>query len=256
MMISFVIPAHNEEKLLPGALQSIHHAAQVVGARYEIVVASDASTDRTAEVAASNDARVVSVALRKISAVRNAGAHASVGDTLVFLDADTTLPAPTLRAAMNALERGAVGGGAAVIFDQQGAAWSRAVVSVWNVGAQIKRLAAGCFVFVRRDVFEKVGGFNEHYYCGEEIVFSNAVKRHGPFIIVRQPVITSNRKTQTHSLLETLKVFSGLMLRGEESWRDRNGKDIWYVRRDPQPPHEGHEGKNEAAEGSSNRRGR
>ena len=49
-MISFVIPAHNEEACLVRTLQAIHDSARATGQPYEIVVANDASTDATAEV--------------------------------------------------------------------------------------------------------------------------------------------------------------------------------------------------------------
>lgn len=229
---SFIIPAHNEEKLLPRALQSIHAAAKNEGTPYEIIVVNDASTDATAEVAAAHGAHVVSAELRKISAVRNAGARQARGDVFIFLDADTTLPARTLRQALAAVRRGAAGGGALVDFDQHSARWPRLLMAGWNLISQTERVAAGCFVYVRRDVFEKIGGFNEHYYCGEEIIFSTAVRRRGPFVIVRHPVITSNRKTQTHTFRETLGVFLELFRRGEEGWKDSQGKGFWYVRRE------------------------
>ena len=47
-VISFVVPAYNEEKYLPATLASIHAAASALGLSYEIVVANDASTDATA----------------------------------------------------------------------------------------------------------------------------------------------------------------------------------------------------------------
>ena len=102
-MISFVVPAHNEEALLARTLASIHAAAAAVRADYELIVVDDASTDRTPEIATQHGARVVRVAARQISAVRNAGAREATGDVLVFVDADTILPPETLAAALAAL---------------------------------------------------------------------------------------------------------------------------------------------------------
>ena len=116
-MISFVVPAYNEERCLPVALAAIHEAARAIGAEYEIVVADDASTDATAALAREAGARVVSVANRQISKTRNDGARAAAGDHLVFVDADTRVSANVVRAAMAALDAGAVGGGCEVAFD-------------------------------------------------------------------------------------------------------------------------------------------
>jgi glycosyltransferase involved in cell wall biosynthesis len=73
-MISFIVPAHNEQTCLGRTLQAIHESACTVGQSYEIVVANDASTNATAEVARQNHARVVDVNHRQIAATRNSGA--------------------------------------------------------------------------------------------------------------------------------------------------------------------------------------
>src|SRR5258708_8702482 len=75
-VISFVVPAYNEEKYLAATLAAIHEAARSAGEPYEVVVANDASTDATAAIAEAGGARVVSVEKRQIAATRNAGARA------------------------------------------------------------------------------------------------------------------------------------------------------------------------------------
>src|SRR3954468_10770337 len=90
-MISFIVPAHNEEACLGRTLQAIRESADVVAQPYEIVVVNDASTDSTAKVARNNNARVVVVNHRQIAATRNSGARAATGDRLFFVDADTII---------------------------------------------------------------------------------------------------------------------------------------------------------------------
>jgi glycosyltransferase involved in cell wall biosynthesis len=164
-MISFVVPAYNEERLLPATLQAIHTAARATGERYEIVVADDASTDRTAAVAASNGARVVAVAHRQIAATRNAGGRSARGDWLIFVDADTMIFEPVLRAAIGALRAGAVGGGAAVRFDGHVPPYARSILPVMTWIFRLVGIAAGCFLFCTRRAFDAVGGFDETFYA-------------------------------------------------------------------------------------------
>lgn len=231
-MISFIIPAHNEEALLGRAIASIRESANAAGESYEIIVVNDASTDATARVAEENGAVVVNVELRRISAVRNAGARHARGDTLIFVDADTVLPAPTLAAALALLRAGGIGGGASVAWDESCAFWGKLLLRVWNEIARVLRWAAGCFVFVRRDVFEAVGGFDETYYVGEEIILSSALKRKGRFVVLRQPVITSARKVHLYGKFEMMWLMTRMSLQGQQSWRKREGLDMWYARRD------------------------
>lgn len=64
-----------------------------VGAKYEIIVVDDASTDATGAIATEEGARVTRVAYRQISATRNAGAKVARGEILFFVDADTIVNA-------------------------------------------------------------------------------------------------------------------------------------------------------------------
>ena len=235
-MLSFIIPAHNEERLLGRTLDAIVAAASSCAEPFEIIVVDDASTDGTAAIARAHGAVVEQVALRKISAVRNAGAKKAAGDVLIFVDADTILPPRTLASALAALRAGYVAGGALVSFDEPAAYWGWSFVEMWNLISRLARLAAGCFIFARRSAFEAVGGFNEAYYAGEEVVLSAAIKSHGRLIILRDRVITSNRKAKTHGLLEIAIVLSRLAWRGPRGWQSREGLDLWYQRREVEPP--------------------
>ena len=227
-VLSFIIPAHNEERYLAATLQSIHEAAGAVGAAYEIVVVDDASTDLTAEIAAARGARVVSVAHRKISATRNSGARAALGERLVFVDADTLVNEALMRAVIEALDGGAAGGGAAVRFNEGAPGWSHVAVAMVVTSFRVLRLAAGCFIFCAREAFEAAGGFDERYYAAEEIVMSRALKEQGRFVMLREAVITSARKFEQRSVWKTLGVIGRLALGGMRGVRERRGTAFWY----------------------------
>lgn len=224
-MISFVIPAHNEEHEIGSCLRALRAAADTVGLPYEIILVNDASTDRTAMIARSAGARVLDVDLRHIAAVRNAGARVAQGDPLIFVDADTQINAVTLSLALGALRDGVVGGGARVAFDDI-PWWAGVPIALFLVPYFFLEFAAGCFVFVRRDDFDAVGGFDEAFFAGEETALSMALKARGRFRVLAHPVLTSGRKARTYS-------FWGLligMLRAAVAGPDgsREALAVWY----------------------------
>lgn len=227
-MISFVVPAYNEERHIGAALASIAEAMRGLDRAHEVVVVDDGSVDGTAAVAEAAGAKVVRVRLRHIAAARNAGARAAQGKVLVFLDADTELPGQTLRAALRALEEGAIGGGAVVEMDRALGRFPRQLLRLWNAISRWRRWAAGCFLFVRRESFEAVGGFDEQYFVSEEIVLSQALKRRGKFVILSQAVRTSARKTEVISTAGLLWRSLRLLAQGKRGFRKREGLDLWY----------------------------
>ena len=235
-MISFIVPAYNEERLLGATLDALHAAARAAGEPYELIVVDDASTDRTAIVAEHHGAALVSVAHRQIAATRNAGARKSNGNFLIFVDADTIVNEAVVRAAVEALRDGAAGGGAAVEFDGMVPLYARLLLPVLVWSFRAAGLAAGCFLFCTRDAFLAAGGFDEAFYGAEELVMSRALKRHGRFVVLRKAVITSGRKLRTHSVREMLAVLARLALRGPGAVKQRQGMDLWYAERreDPQ----------------------
>src|SRR5688572_25807884 len=103
-MISFIVPAHNEQPGLGRTLQAIHDSARAVGQPYEVIVVDDASTDATAEVAGQHNAIVVPVNHRQIAATRNSGGRAARGDRLFFVDADTTINTRAVAAALRYMD--------------------------------------------------------------------------------------------------------------------------------------------------------
>ena len=230
-MISFIVPAYNEEQLLGRSLAAIHAAARELGRPYEVIVVDDASTDRTSSIAAVHDARVVPVHYRHIARTRNAGARAAKGGTLIFVDADTRVRACTVRAAIQALEQGAVGGGATVCVDGRLPMWARLMLPLFSGVLRLGRLAAGCYVFCSRDAFEAVGGFDERLYAAEEIAFSRALQQKGRVVILRESVLTSGRKLRAHSGWELLRLTAELGRRGTALVRSRDRLSLWYGER-------------------------
>ena len=237
-MISFIVPAHNEEALIGRTLAALRDSAEcVLNEPYEIIVVDDASTDRTSEIAVNHGARVISVSHRQISATRNSGATASRGDVLVFVDADTEITAPALSAAKEAIRRGVVGGGASVRFDEgRLPLYARVLEFLLPPALRVLRLAPGCFLFCTREGYFAAGGFDETLYVTEEIGFAQRLKNQGRFVILREFVITSARKLRARSAIQLLWVGLRLALGGRKSLCRRDGLEYWYnARNTPKP---------------------
>ena len=83
-MISFIIPAHNEEAWVGRSISAIRSAVESIGEQYEIIVVDDASSDATALIARQQGAQVVRVEHRQIAATRNAGARQAQGEIIIF----------------------------------------------------------------------------------------------------------------------------------------------------------------------------
>ena len=237
-MLSLIIPAHNEERLLARTLNAIDIAARPLGLPFEVIVVDDSSTDRTGAIALEHGARVIEVKKRQIAATRNAGAMQAVGELLVFVDADTTVTEAAVRAAVAAMLQGAAGGGCAFRFDGHLPMFGRILQAVAVPLYRAAGLASGCFLFCTREAFVATGGFDERMFGGEEAAMSRALRRQGKFVVLRESVTTSGRKLRTHSGREIFGVMARLALTGARSVRRREGLDIWYGDRRPDPEEE------------------
>jgi glycosyltransferase involved in cell wall biosynthesis len=214
--------------LLGETLRILRASAESTGEPFEIIVADDASTDRTAEIARTAGASVVAIDRRQIAAARNAGAKTARGDILAFVDADTHVAKETLQQALQALRAGAVGGGAPFDFEDHAPYWGHLARDITVGVMRLMSYAAGCFIFVRRDAFDAVGGFDERYYALEELVLSRALHRIGKFVLVERPVLTSGRKTRFHGPGALWKFTWDVMRGGHRAVQSREKLGLWY----------------------------
>src|SRR6266571_8585280 len=227
-MISFIIPAYNEELELSSTIASIRVAASGVTQSYEIVVVDDASTDATAELATQAGARVISINRRQIAAARNAGARAARGEKLFFVDADTRINWKHIDEAIAALEAGYAGGSARVIVDGAIPIWGRIFVRAFCTVYFALNLGAGAFLFTTRRNFDAIGGFDEQYFIAEEVYFSLALRKLGRFKVLREPILTSGRKLRMYSARQDLVRSFWIVIGGPTAARSRDKLDVWY----------------------------
>jgi hypothetical protein len=154
---------------------------------------------------------------------------------LIFVDADTLVSETVVRAAVQAMNRGAAGGGSAVSFDGDVPRYARVMQPILVRAFRATGLACGCFLFCTRAAFDATGGFDESLFASEEIWMSLAIKRHGRFVVLRESVTTSGRKLRMYTGKQVLRLFGGLMLGGPKALKKRDGLDLWYSGRRDDP---------------------
>ncbi|HWB09124.1 MAG TPA: glycosyltransferase [Pirellulales bacterium] len=173
--LSVVIPAFNEELYLPRTLECVDQAVAYLGDqrehRVEVVVVDNASTDRTAEIAASFGTRIVSTPEHNIARVRNSGAAAAGGDLLVFLDADTLVPKQLLSRIVEVMHEPTCVGGAVDIDYRPARILIRAYLRLWRVVGLTLGMAQGATQFCRREAFTTLNGYDDTLYMGEDVDF-------------------------------------------------------------------------------------
>ena len=227
-MISFIVPAHNEEACLGRTLEAIHASARAADQPYEIVVVDDASTDATAAVAGEYGAIVVPVNHRQIAATRNSGARAANGEQLIFVDADTTISPRVVAAALRSMAKGAGGGGALARFE--GSVPLYAHLLLWWLGLfmRLAGICGGAFMFCTRGAFQATGGFNEKLFGAEDAAMSWALKRQGRFVVLWPKVLTSGRRARGMHGLQMVAALIRMAFNPGMLTRRAAVRKIWY----------------------------
>jgi rSAM/selenodomain-associated transferase 2 len=177
----------------------------------EIVVVDGGSADGTATLAAPLADRVLTSARGRATQM-NAGAAAARGDVLVFLHADTRLPAGADRLILEGLA-------------QSRRAWGRFDVTIegrhplfpiiaWfmNTRSRLTGIATGDqAMFVTRAAFAAAGGFPEIALM-EDIEFARRLKRVSRPLCLRARVTTSGRRWEARGVLRTILLMWRLRL--------------------------------------------
>lgn len=207
VQVSLILPAFNKWVLTLNCLRSLV-VAEHGASGFEVILADDASTDETPQIAACNPW------LRQVRLERNSGfidncnhaAAAARGEVLLFLNNDTLVGNGWLGALLTSLRRrpgaGVVGsqvyGGDGGLLESGGILWGNG--DVWNHGRGFKPerwfeldherevdYVSGCAMAIRRDLWQKLGGFDAHYrpaYC-EDADFCLRAREAGAAVLVQ-----------------------------------------------------------------------
>ena len=239
MHVSIVIPAYNEERLLPATLDVVRVAAKAAfttrGWEWEIVVCDNNSSDRTGEIAREAGAKVIFEPINQIGRARDTGAQAACGTWFIFIDADST-PSAGLFAdiAEQIIVGRAIGGGVTVRLDSDAPWHARLLGICWNRWSRLVCWAAGSCVWVEAAAFREVGGFGTEAYAGEEVGLSRKLKRlarqrRQRFVILfKHPLDTSSRKVRLYTPWELARLLLRMVFSFGRAAKDPKACHLWY----------------------------
>lgn len=205
--LSIIIPVLNEAPHIADALGRL---APLRARGTQVIVVDGGSTDGTPRHAAAFADEIV-IAGRGRATQMNAGAAQAEGDVLLFLHADTNLPADA-----DYLIAGGLEGGAAHSRHAR-RHWGRfdvaidgthpmltVIAAMMNLRSRLTGIATGDqAIFIERAAFVALGGFPAQPLM-EDIEFCRQAKRFGPPACLLQKVITSGRRWEKHGVWRTI----------------------------------------------------
>lgn len=210
-MISFIIPAYNEEALIAECIQSI--ANEAGNTVYEIIVVDNGSIDSTAEIAKGFGATVISEPIRGTNVARQAGFLASRGDLIALIDADSKMPAGWIAAALGGLrDRGVVAVSGPPVYPDI-PPWLSLVVTIYFVLSGFLNnfwpMTMGGNCMIRRSALEAIGGFDPAFdFYGDDADTALRLDKVGRTKLVPTMWIwQSARRMHNHGWLRTGRIY-------------------------------------------------
>jgi len=199
LRLSIVMPVLDEGERIAGALAAL---APLRAQGVELVVVDGGSRDDTVAHCVGRADQVL-VAPRGRARQMNAGAAAASGRALLFLHADTTLPAEPFERVERALAR--CGWGRFDVRIAGRSRWLPVVAALMNARSRATGIATGDHaIFVRRDVFEAVHGFPDQPLMEDIEISKRLLRDAGAPACLREQVTTSGRRWDERGAWRTI----------------------------------------------------
>lgn len=197
-MVTIIIPVLNEEKTIGKCLNNI---IELPGEK-ELIVVDGGSLDNTVEIA-SRYARVITSAKGRAKQM-NAGARVAKGDILWFVHSDSRLHPSSIFEIEKTIAEKYIGGCFSLYFYDLDTRFMRFIANSSNLRAKYLKLIFGDQgIFMRRDIFEKLGGFQDMELM-EDWELSQRIHRLGKMKMIDKKIGTSARRFQRDGQLKTL----------------------------------------------------
>ena len=222
--VSVIIPSLNEEKYIENCLKALK--AQDYKGKYEIIVADGMSKDNTVKIAKKYADKVIAVKKRGIAVGRNVGAKFAKGEILLFIDADTIASFNLITEIAKAFKKDVVGVSCPVVPLSHNVSefilfWFYNQFVKASLIAKKPQIAGMCCAY-RKDVFEKVKGFNEKLKTLEDYDLSLRISKFGKIKFIESTfVLTSPRRIRawgkTKAAIKYLKIYIRYLLTGKDA---------------------------------------
>jgi len=215
--ISVVIPTLNEEKYIGMTLKSLRN--QIFEGNFEIIVVDGMSKDNTVKIAKRYANKVIVIKKRGIGSARNAGAKVATGNILLFVDADT-IP---LYNALSELskqfqKKNIVGAGFPVValspyFKDFIIYWMYNIFMKTTIKYGNPQIPGICCAY-RKDVFDKIGGFDENIETWEDYDLSSRIGKDGKTVCLENTLaFTSTRRFEAWGRTKAIFMYLGFHLK-------------------------------------------
>ncbi|WP_339262907.1 glycosyltransferase [Lysinibacillus sp. FSL K6-3209] len=204
VIISIIIPAHNEEKYIGKCLDSISKASKLLQNEVEIIVVLNRCTDRTEEIAKSYNCITIDNDDKNLSKIRNTGVERARGEIIVTIDADTQMNEHMLTKVVQNLSSGKyIGGGVTGKFERMSLGiFVSTMLLIGPLLIKYGAISVGIFWCYKED-FKSINGFNEELLMAEDADFAKRLKVWGKkkgqkYGTIQNGMITSSRKFDKH----------------------------------------------------------
>jgi len=195
-MISIIIPVYNEERIIKEVLGSF-----TCNDKIEVIVVDGGSSDRTVEFAKQYPIKLIQC-VKNRAIQMNEGAKAASGDIFLFLHADCLIEKGALREIVCCINNSYIGGCLSQRIDSPKLIY-RFIESSGNIRARLFKIFYGDqAIFVRRDIFLKIGGFDD-VVMFEDTLFSKELKNEGSLRVLDNNVFVSPRRWEKNGIMKT-----------------------------------------------------
>jgi len=206
-LVSIIVPVYNGEHRLPTLLSALHDQTYP---NLEILIVDNNSTDNTAAIIKA-DSSVIYVwegLQQGCSAARNAGLRIAQGEILAFTDDDCIPETDWVSEGVRSLSSGKynLAGGAIQFFFSEApgfAEWLDACQFLDQARYVPIGFAVTANLFIRRQVYERIGPFNGAVVSGGDVLFCRRAREHGFSMIYAEAARISHPTRKTlKSLLD------------------------------------------------------